>query len=177
MPFNRVNAAAALGVADALGLPLAAARASLENFAGTWRRFEYKGKNKNGALVYDDYGHHPTEVEATLWSVREQFPGERIIVAFHPHLFSRTKLLLEEFTKAFDAADLIFIAPIFAAREAPDPTISSEILAERIRARGKEAAAIPLAEVSERIREAKAGDIFITMGAGDIYKAGEAALL
>lgn len=176
LPFNSVNAAAALGAAVALGLPLPAARAAVEDFAGTWRRFEYKGKTKNGALVYDDYGHHPTEVEATLWSVREQFPESQIIVAFHPHLFSRTKLLFEEFVSAFDAADQILIAPIFAAREAPDPTISSDLLAERIRARGKMASAVTLSEVAEHIRSAGEGDIFITMGAGDIYKEAEAAL-
>lgn len=176
LPFNSVNAAAALGAASALGLPLEAARAAAEHFAGTWRRFEYKGTTKNGALVYDDYGHHPTEVEATLWSVREQFPEKEIIVAFHPHLFSRTKLLFEEFVSAFDAADQIFIAPIFAAREAPDPSISSELLAEHIRARGKAASAVTLPEVAERIRSAEQGSIFITMGAGDIYKEAEEAL-
>lgn len=176
LPFNRVNAAAALGAAGALGVSSDAARATLANFAGTWRRFEYKGETPAGALVYDDYGHHPSEIETTLASVREQFPSKRIIIVFHPHLYSRTKLLLDEFTKAFDAADEILIAPIFAAREAPDPSISSEILAERISARGKRASAIALPEVSERIRHAEAGDIFITMGAGDIYKEAEAAL-
>ncbi len=176
LPFNSVNAAAALGATSALGLPLEAARAAAEHFAGTWRRFEYKGTTKNGALVYDDYGHHPTEVEATLWSVREQFPEREIIVAFHPHLFSRTKLLFEEFVTAFDAADEVLIAPIFAAREAPDPSISSELLAERIRARGKHALAVTLAEVADHVRTASRDSVFITMGAGDIYKAGEEGL-
>jgi UDP-N-acetylmuramate--alanine ligase len=177
LPFNMVNAAAALAVADALSINLETTRQSLEKFAGTWRRFEYKGTTQNGAVVYDDYGHHPTEVTATLKSVREHFPGKRIIVAFHPHLYSRTKILLEEFTSAFDAADVALIAPIFAAREAPDPTISSEILAERIRARGRDARAVTLGEVTDEIRKAGKDDIFITMGAGDIYKAGEEGLL
>lgn len=176
LPFNSVNAAAALGAAGALGLPLEVARAAVEQFAGTWRRFEYKGENKNGALVYDDYGHHPTEVEATLKSVREHYPGKRIAVAFHPHLFSRTKILFEDFVQAFDAADEVFIAPIFAAREAPDPSISSGLLAERIRARGREASAVTLPEVAEHIRKAEKETIFITMGAGDIYKEAEEAL-
>jgi UDP-N-acetylmuramate--alanine ligase len=177
LPLNIQNAAAALAAAQALGIPLDSARASITSFVGTWRRFEYKGTNKNGALVYDDYGHHPAEISATLKSVREQFPGKKIRVAFHPHLFSRTKLLLEEFAQAFDDADEALIAPIFAAREAPDPSISNEILASHIRARGKQAEAIALEEVSERIRKAEKDCIFITMGAGDIYKEAEEALV
>ncbi|HEV8677585.1 MAG TPA: Mur ligase domain-containing protein [Candidatus Paceibacterota bacterium] len=177
LPFNKVNAAPALGAAVAAGVSEEAGRASLSRFAGTWRRFEYKGTTTSGALLYDDYGHHPTEIKATLRSVKEQFPGKKLIVAFHPHLYSRTKKLFGEFAEAFDAADRVFIAPIFAAREPEDPTISSEMLAEALRARGKDAAALAsLDEVTGKILEAKAGAVFVTMGAGDIYKAGEAAL-
>lgn len=177
LPLNRMNAAAATAAADMLGILPDASRQTLSQFAGTWRRFEYKGEIKNGARVYDDYGHHPTEIKATLTSVREQFPHEKIIVAFHPHLYSRTKILLEEFSSSFDSADEVLIAPIFAAREVPDPEISSGILAARIRARGKQAEAVSLEEIPGRIRAARSGSIFITMGAGDIYKEAEAALL
>jgi UDP-N-acetylmuramate--alanine ligase len=177
LPFNKVNAVAALGAAIAAGVQEEEARKSLSEFAGTWRRFEYKGTTKNGALLYDDYGHHPTEIMATLTSVKEQFPDRKLIVAFHPHLYSRTKKLFDEFVSAFDAADQVVIAPIFAAREPIDPTISSEMLAEAIRARGKDArAASSLEEVTKEIREALAVSIFVTLGAGDVYKAGEAAL-
>ncbi len=176
LPLNRQNAAAATAAALAVGVTLEDAKATLQNFTGTWRRFEYKGENKNGAKVYDDYGHHPTEIEATLKSAREQFKDAKITVAFHPHLFSRTKLLLKEFAAAFDDADKILIAPIFAAREAPDPTVSNEILAGEIRKRGKDAHAIELEAIRERIQQAEKGEIFITMGAGDIYKEAEAAL-
>ncbi len=178
LPFNKVNAAAALGAAIAAGVGEMAARKTLESFTGTWRRFEYKGTTKNGALLYDDYGHHPTEIEATLTSVKVEFPNKRLVVAFHPHLYSRTKKLFNEFVSAFDAADRVLIAPIFAAREPLDPTISSEMLAEALRGRGKDATALSsLADVTREIKEAKEGDIFITMGAGDIYKAGEEALV
>jgi UDP-N-acetylmuramate--alanine ligase len=177
LPFNKINAAAALGAAVAAGVGEMAARKSLSEFAGTWRRFEYKGTTKSGALLYDDYGHHPTEIEATLLSVKAEFVGKRLIVAFHPHLYSRTKKLFNEFVSAFDAADRVLIAPIFAAREPVDPTISSEMLAAALRARGKDATALSsLEEVTKEIKEAKEGDIFLTMGAGDIYKAGEEAL-
>ncbi len=177
LPFNAVNAAAALGAALAAGVAQERARVSLASFAGTWRRFEYKGETSSGALLYDDYGHHPTEIKATLTSVKKQFPDKTLVVAFHPHLFSRTKKLFTEFVEAFDAADRIYIAPIFAAREAPDPSISSPMLAEAICARGRDAQALSsLTEVTEVVRSAQKGEIFITMGAGDIYKAGEAAL-
>ncbi len=114
----------------------------------------------------------------TLKSVREQFPDKRIIVAFHPHLYSRTKALMDDFAKAFGAADRVLVAPIFAAREEPDPTVTSAILAERIRAEGKDAQAVgSLEAVTDYIKDnAKEGDIVLTMGAGDIYKAGEKAL-
>ena len=175
LPFNRVNAAAALAVAHIAGIEPSVAKRALEEFIGTWRRFEYKGKTARGALVYDDYGHHPTEVTVTLGSVREQFPDKKIIVAFHPHLYSRTKKLLGEFSRAFDSADEIIVAPIFAARETPVPSISNEVLAERIRAEGKAARALnSFEEIEAYLKDtARAGDIIITMGAGDIYKVGE----
>ena len=129
---NRQNAKTALVVAKALGVDLKKAEISLSQFSGTWRRFEYKGKTNTGALVYDDYAHNPQKVAAALQGAREMFPDKRIVVVFQPHLFSRTKLLLNEFAGAFSDADEIILTPIFPAREAFDPTISSEILAERI---------------------------------------------
>ncbi len=178
LSLHRVNAAAVMAVAHILGIDEMVARQALADFAGTWRRFEYKGKTASGALVYDDYGHHPTEISTTLQSVREQFPEKRIIVAFHPHLYSRTKALMDDFAKAFGAADQVLVAPIFAAREKPDPSVSSDILADHIRAEGKNAqAVISLEAVADYIKKnAKEGDVVITMGAGDIYKAGEEAL-
>jgi UDP-N-acetylmuramate--alanine ligase len=178
LSLNQVNAAAALAVAVVSKIDTAVATEALSNFAGTWRRFEFKGETKNGALVYDDYAHHPNEIAATIKSVRQQFPGKKIIVAFHPHLYSRTKLLLDDFVDALSLADRAVIAPIFAAREAPDPSVSSEILVQRIRAVGGTANAVgSLKEVTDFIKnEAGQDDIVLTMGAGDIYKAGEAAL-
>ena len=93
---------AATGEYSQFGIDPKVAQASLESFAGTWRRFEYKGETKNGARVYDDYGHHPTEIRATLQGARELYPRERLIVAFQPHLYSRTKLLLDDFAAAFE---------------------------------------------------------------------------
>jgi UDP-N-acetylmuramate--alanine ligase len=179
LPLHRINAAAVLAVADQLGVLPDVARKALAEFSGTWRRFEYKGKTKNGADVYDDYAHHPTEIETTLKSVREEFGKDRrVIVAFHPHLYSRTKAFLTEFAAAFHDADEVVVMSIFAARETPDPSISNAVLAEKIAATGTPARALnSFAEIESYVgQEAKEGDLIITMGAGDIYKAGEALI-
>lgn len=148
-------------------------RDSLATFQGTWRRFEYKGKTARGADVYDDYAHHPTAVKETLKALRQKVNG-KIIVAFHPHLYSRTRDLLDEFAVAFSDADQVFIAPIYAAREVDDGSISSELLAERIRATGTEAAALDFDAIEKALQEVEQGDTIITMGAGDIYKVADA---
>lgn len=147
---------------------------SLSDFHGTWRRFEYKGKTARGADVYDDYAHHPTAVRETLSALRDKVEG-KIYVAFHPHLYSRTRDLLDGFSRAFVAADEILIAPIYAAREVDDGTVSSEILAERIRAEGGKAQALSMEKIEAfLLQEPGEGDAIMTMGAGDIYKVANA---
>ncbi len=169
--FNQLNARAAAAAAKAVvpGLERAAINHSLGNFRGTWRRFEYKGRM--GAVdVYDDYAHHPTAIKETLRTLRERVSG-RILIAFHPHLYSRTRDLLDGFARSFGDADEVLIAPIYPAREIDDGTISSEILAERIRGEGVSARALSFSEIEEALRrEAQPGDTIMTMGAGDIYK-------
>lgn len=179
LPLHRINAAAVLAVAHVLMIDEQIARKALAEFAGTWRRFEYKGITARGAEVYDDYAHHPTEVSTTLRSVREQFPDKKIIVIFHPHLYSRTKAFMPEFAGAFRDADEVLVAPIFAAREQPDPEVTSEILAEKIVATGKPARAlVSLEAATEYLKNGPGkGDLVITMGAGDIYKAAEQAVV
>ncbi len=148
--------------------------ASLADFHGTWRRFEYKGKTKNGAEVYDDYAHHPTAIALTLAEVKKRTTG-KVYVAFHPHLYSRTRDLFDGFSYAFTNADIVYIAPIYAAREIEDGTISSMLLAERIAAHGTEAhAAESFEEIETLLAGATSGDSIVTMGAGDIYKVADA---
>lgn len=169
--FNDMNARAAAAAARATVPTITDEQIqnALKNFHGTWRRFEYKGKTARGAEVYDDYAHHPTAVMVTLKALREKVSG-KIIVAFHPHLYSRTRDLLPEFADAFGNADRVLIAPIFAARETNDGSVSSDTLAQLIRAKGIDASALDFDAIEMELREAKTGDTIMTMGAGDIYK-------
>jgi UDP-N-acetylmuramate--alanine ligase len=199
---NRKNASMALAVAHLLGIDKKKVKKSLEEFSGTWRRFEYKGETKEGVIVYDDYAHHPTEIKATLKGSREFFGKKKITVVFQPHLFSRTKLLLNDFAKSFSDADEVLLAPIYPAREVFDPTISSEILAKKIgivfASEAKQSRNVKekpgllrgsprkdeqekkvlsfsnFSEIEKYIKEnLKKGDVLMTIGAGDVYKIGE----
>lgn len=173
--FNQQNARAAAAAARVAYPKISddTIRESLASFQGTWRRFEYKGKTAKGAEVYDDYAHHPTAIRETLKALRAKIKG-KIIVAFHPHLYSRTKDLLNEFAVAFADADTVLIAPIYAAREKDDGSISSEILAERIRATGTEARALIFDAIERELQSVGPESTVITMGAGDIYKIADA---
>ncbi len=190
---NRKNAGTALAVASILKVDLAMAKKALNTFTGTWRRFQYKGETEKGTLIYEDYAHHPTEVKATLAGAREMYPEKRIVVVFQPHLFSRTKLLLNDFANAFSDANEIILAPIFPAREVFDPTISSEILAVEIKKahkssstlngvpnRSEDVSVLSFSDFDSIINYLKSslqsGDILITMGAGEQYKIGEELL-
>lgn len=174
--FNKNNARAAAAAARVVfpGIESAAVSSSLLAFKGTWRRFEYKGKTKNGAMVYDDYAHHPTAIQATLEELKKKTAG-KLYVAFHPHLYSRTRDLLEEFATAFEDADGVFVAPIYPARETDDGSVSSGLLAKRITEHGTSAEALTFEEIEKAFEAyAKEGDIVVTMGAGDIYKVADA---
>ncbi len=185
---NQKDAQAALAVAELEGVDRATALASLADFGGTWRRFEYKGEMKNGAILYDDYAHHPTEIAATIAGAREMLitlnrsterSGKgKIIVAFQPHLYSRTKLLLADFVHSLSLADVVIVPDIYAAREENDGTVSSNDLVELLKRENKEAYYVPtLAGVAKVVEEKSAeGDIVITMGAGDVFKVGEKLL-
>lgn len=172
---NIENAKVAFAIGELVNIKEQQIKKSLENFSGTWRRFDFKGTAKIGALIYDDYAHHPTEIKTTLKSFREKFPKKRLVVVFQPHLFSRTKILLNEFAESFGDADKIIIAPIYAAREKEDKTINSKTLVEKIKL--KKGSVLTL-ENFEKISDylmanTSKNDIIITMGAGDIYKVGE----
>lgn len=168
---NRANAAGVIAACVFMGFNESAVRLSLKGFGGTWRRFEIKGVTSEGAVVIDDYAHHPTEVQATLKAAKEQFPEKKIVVVFQPHLFSRTKKLAGKFATSFVEAEHVLVLPIYAAREAPDSSITSGMLAQRIELLNPDVRTIYDFEDAEYQLKRFGGDsVIITMGAGDVTK-------
>jgi UDP-N-acetylmuramate--alanine ligase len=169
-----LNALAAIGVALELDVPAEAIREALSTFSGAERRFTKKGE-KDGVLVVDDYGHHPTEIAATLKAARKGFPERRIVAAFQPHRYTRTQALMEEFGRAFFEADVVVLTEIYAASEAPIPGVTGEALAAALRAHGQRDVRF-VAKVEDLPAELKAlcraGDLLLTFGAGSITHAG-----
>jgi len=173
--FNLQNARAAAAAARAVFPQITDEQicASLAAFQGTWRRFEYKGNTERGAEVYDDYAHHPTAITETLRALRalRASGNGKIFVAFHPHLYSRTRDLFDEFAHAFGDASEVLIAPIYAAREVDDGSISSAMLAEAVAKNGTPARAATFDEIERTLAtEPASDDVVMTMGAGDIYQ-------
>jgi UDP-N-acetylmuramate--alanine ligase len=164
---NVYNALAVSAAAYEYGIAPEAIKKGLEDFRGIGRRMEYNG-SLNGARVFDDYAHHPTEIAATLKGAREMAEG-KLICAFQPHTYSRTKALFDGFVSALAIADEVILAPIYAAREPNDPEVSSERLASAL---GERASACESVEAlaKELEKRAAAGDTVIVMGAGDIDK-------
>ena len=171
---NVLNSVGAFAAAREMGIATESVLASLAKFGGAKRRFETKGK-VGGVWIVDDYAHHPTEIEVTLKAARQTQP-KRLLCLFQPHRYSRTKLLFNEFCNCFADCDELILTDIYAASEAPIPGITSEALAEGVRkALGKEVTYIPRLAKAEEYLEAKAaaGDLILTVGAGDVFKVGE----
>ena len=168
---NALNALAAAAAAWMMGIPGEAVSHGLESFHGAGRRMEFKGKFQ-GADVYDDYAHHPDELSATVSAVRSAMPGRRIVLAFQPHTYTRTKALFDDFVRELKKPDVVILSEIYAARERNTVGISSLDLAKQI------PGAVyceTLPEVTDQLRKiVQEGDVVITMGAGDIFRAGDA---
>jgi UDP-N-acetylmuramate--alanine ligase len=170
---NITNALAAIAVGMELDVPIDLIRKGLASFTGVERRFQVRGE-KNGITVVDDYGHHPTEIRATLAAAKQGW-GRRVVVLFQPHRYTRTRDLMDEFAKAFEQADVLFMTDIYAASESPIPGVTGARLADAVRAAGH-----PAVTYVERKQELAAqvlptlqpGDVVLTLGAGDIWKAG-----
>lgn len=172
---NILNALASIALSLEIGVPAEKVLEALGQFNGTKRRFEHIGVN-GGALIVDDYAHHPTEIRSTLEGARLSYPNRRIRAVFQPHTFSRTEKLLEEFSQAFQSADEVVIAEIFAsAREKDLNTISSASLADLIQKQGINVHYInTLDEIKTYLAQTLAPeDLVLTLGAGDIYKVGQ----
>lgn len=171
---NVYNSLAAIAAGIKLGLPVETVVKGIGNFAGTERRFQKKG-TFNGATVVDDYAHHPDEISATLNSAKH-YPHNNIWCVFQPHTYSRTKALLEDFAAALSSADIVVLADIYAARETDTLGISSKDLQEALHKLGRECYYFSSFEEIEKflLKNCINDDLLITMGAGDIYKVGEA---
>jgi UDP-N-acetylmuramate--alanine ligase len=170
---NVLNALAALAALDAAGVTVEEAAPGLAKFTGAGRRFEEHGRTPQGALVYDDYAHHPTEVRATLEAARTLEP-RRLVAAFQPHLYSRTRMLARDFGRALALADLVVVLDVYRARERPEdfPDVSGYLVAQAAAdaAGGRPVWWMPRLEDAERSLQGELteGDLLLTLGAGDV---------
>jgi UDP-N-acetylmuramate--alanine ligase len=175
---NVLNALAAIAVAHELDVQMADIKEGLKSLGGLARRFQIKGE-KGGILLVDDYGHHPTEISAVLETAKECWPEKRLVVVFQPHRFTRTEALYDRFIISFNQADLLILAPIYAAGESPIEGVDSEWLYQGIKEHGHRE--VNLCHSQDEILQVllsviTSGDLVMTLGAGDIYHVGEELL-
>jgi UDP-N-acetylmuramate--alanine ligase len=175
---NVLNSLSVLAVADFLGVSFDMYRAALASFQGVGRRFTVRGE-AGGVMVVDDYGHHPAEVRATLAGARSGFRERRVVVAFQPHRYTRTRDLMGEFARAFNEAEIVAVCDVYAAGEEPIPGIHSARLVDEMRSCGHKGAlhVAKRADIAGKLGPMlRDGDIFITLGAGDVWMVGEEIL-
>lgn len=173
---NIQNALATIAVGLDLGIKFEYIAASLAEFRGAERRFQIKGE-RNGVLVVDDYGHHPTEIKATLAAARTA--GRRVVTLFQPHRYTRTRDLRDDFARSFYGADVLLITDIYAASEDPIEGVSSLAMAEQVERFGHRHVEYigALAGAAAKLKEiAQPGDLILTLGAGNVYQAGDELL-
>jgi UDP-N-acetylmuramate--alanine ligase len=168
---NVLNCLAVIAISDELAVPLDIVKESLATFRGVARRFTVVAEPAGIALV-DDYGHHPEEIRATLIAARNAY-SKRVLVAFQPHRYTRTRALFQEFARAFDQADEVFVADVYAAGEAPIPGVSSQALAQAIESHGHRHVEYVASrdDLADRLAQSAApGDVIVALGAGDINR-------
>jgi len=172
---NIENSLAAIATAIELNISFKVIKKALEQIEGVKRRLEIKGEKK-GIIVMDDYGHHPTEITATLTAIRESYKDKRLVVVFQPHRYTRTKGLFHEFTRSFYQSDILVVLPIYAASEKPIEGVTAQSLCDAIREHGhRDVSYAPdftqaLSMITHKIKKE---DVVLTLGAGDIYTLGE----
>ncbi|WP_028574971.1 UDP-N-acetylmuramate--L-alanine ligase [Desulfonatronovibrio hydrogenovorans] len=175
---NILNSLAAIGISIHCGLDKEDIVSGLASFGGVGRRFEIKGV-RDQIMVVDDYGHHPTEIRATIETARQCYPDRRLVVLFQPHRFSRTRALFGDFCKVLAEADVLLLTEIYPASEAPIPGVNSQSLAQGIKqiSRTRVSFFEDLDEAGAGLKDVlRPGDLFITMGAGTVWKVGESFL-
>jgi len=175
---NVYNSLAAIAIGFELEVPFDVIARGLGEYAGVNRRFHFKGE-VGGVLIVDDYGHHPTEIRATLAAAKIGSAGRRVVVLFQPHRYTRTRDQMDEFARSFNNADVLLVTDIYAASEDPIEGVSAETLTEAIKSYGhKNALYVGGLETALKalLSEAHAGDMVITLGAGNVYRVGEELL-
>jgi UDP-N-acetylmuramate--alanine ligase len=172
---NAANALAAVAVCSELGVPYKKIKEGLESFSGVARRFELKGE-KDGAILVDDYGHHPEEIKHTIQAARDVAKDRRLVVIFQPHRYTRTRDLFREFTMAFNDADVLVVMEIYAAGEDPIEGITGEGVYEGIKEHGHREIYLQ-SSIDDAVNFlddfSRRGDMILTLGAGDVYRVGE----
>lgn len=172
---NALNAVAAIAAGMHAGIAFEICAQGIARYEGVDRRFHYKGE-KAGVMVYDDYGHHPTEVRAVMQAFREKFPDRRLVVYFQPHRYSRTQHCWHDFTNAFAQADVVLMGDIYPAGETPIPGITGERLAQDCKHPNTSYFVRDEQAADKVVAGLKSGDVFITLGAGDGWKLGLSVL-
>jgi UDP-N-acetylmuramate--alanine ligase len=174
---NVRNAAMAVGATAALGADVERAVEALAQFTGVGRRFEAVGSAR-GVTIVDDYAHHPSEVAATIAAARQRYPDARVVAVFQPHLYTRTQLLGEALGVALAAADRVVVTDVYAAREEPISGVSGRLVAEAARRAGASVEWEPNGAALPDLlaRSVSAGDVVLTLGAGDITRVGRELL-
>jgi UDP-N-acetylmuramate--alanine ligase len=175
--YNSLNALASIILGIEIGLPIDKVKSGIAKFAGCKRRLEYIGKTPNGALVYDDYAHHPTEVKSVLSSLRKMFPKKKIICIFQSHTYSRTKSLLDEFSKSFTDCSLLILTKIFASEreKTTEDNLSEEFYLKALKEHSNTLFLPEFLSVVEYVEQKHytSENVIITIGAGGVYKIGQ----
>ncbi len=169
---NALNATAAILAGHVSGLPLAKCFEGIATYSGVDRRF-HKKANVLGIDIYDDYGHHPTEISAVISAFREQFPKRRLVILFQPHRFSRTRQCWDQFLNCFENCDKLYLCDIYPAGEMPIAGVSAQKLLEEIRHSDRCYLGAKNTAGAQIVQDLRPGDVFVTLGAGDVWKIGE----
>jgi UDP-N-acetylmuramate--alanine ligase len=169
---NVLNSLAAVACGMELGIPFEKVARALEQFESVARRLDRRGE-KNGALWIDDYGHHPTEIRAVLSALKGRYPDRKISVLFQPHRYSRTKILLKDFAASFGQADELLLLPIYPAGEKPLPGVSSDRLGALVKKAGVKTVLVKPEQEAVLKQRLRPGTVFVTLGAGDVWKLGQ----
>ena len=168
-----LNSLAAIGIGIQFDIPFVSIKDALAKFGGVGRRLEVKGE-KNGITVIDDYGHHPTEVVATLSALKHNYPDKRLVTIFQPHRYTRTQNLYKEFGKALKKADVVYVMDIYPASEKPIKGVTSDLIINA--AKENKCNVFKFTDIKTVAETLKENDILLTLGAGNVWQKGEELL-